>query len=206
MSSSPSSSLALDFFGLSLVDTPPSNTKIHTKNIAVKKVSRRIDDDEKLFVNPPDNQYDHLTIIDDSSCHTSARSSVDSSFSSQSESCQKENDDSSFTTEESSDHDPDPVWILKSKVDGYTLNDSSASYATFGSTKWPPISLPKALYRTLYPHQKIGVRWLASLHNRRETDHVGGGVLGDDMVRMQIRIIMKYSHYYFLIYIYTYLP
>jgi hypothetical protein len=74
----------------------------------------------------------------------------------------------------------DPVWILESPEIGYVLNDQCTSYNT--DIEWPAITLSQDLHRKLYPHQKIGVRWLASLHHRAEKFGVGGGLLGDDMV------------------------
>jgi hypothetical protein len=76
----------------------------------------------------------------------------------------------------------DPVWILESPEIGYVLNDRCTSYST--AIKWPRITLSHDLHAKLYPHQRIGVRWLASLHHRAEKFGVGGGLLGDDMVSL----------------------
>eukprot|EP00957_Ditylum_brightwellii_P106723 8141980-Ditylum_brightwellii.AAC.1 len=42
---------------------------------------------------------------------------------------------------------------------------------------YAPVRIPSDLYHRLYPHQRVGVRWIASLHNAPIT----GGILGDDM-------------------------
>jgi hypothetical protein len=39
-----------------------------------------------------------------------------------------------------------------------------------------PLAIPKALYDKLFPHQRIGVKWMWGLHQRGI-----GGILGDDM-------------------------
>jgi hypothetical protein len=99
--------------------------------------------------------------------------------------CEREEDnikskkDSIMDMEESG---KDPVWILESPEIGYVLNDRCTSYST--AIKWPRITLSHDLHAKLYPHQRIGVRWLASLHHRAEKFGVGGGLLGDDMVSL----------------------
>jgi hypothetical protein len=42
--------------------------------------------------------------------------------------------------------------------------------------RWPRLSVPMPLFRTLYTHQKSGVEWMAGLHVAGI-----GGILGDDM-------------------------
>jgi SNF2 family DNA or RNA helicase len=48
------------------------------------------------------------------------------------------------------------------------------------------LKLDEKIAETLYPHQKIGVEWLFSLHKQQK-----GGILGDDMVRADDRLLLK---------------
>lgn len=42
---------------------------------------------------------------------------------------------------------------------------------------WPRVRMPLSLYTNLYQHQRIGVQWMASLHD----NVIKGGILADDM-------------------------
>ena len=42
---------------------------------------------------------------------------------------------------------------------------------------WPRVRMPLSLYKNLYQHQRIGVQWMASLHD----NVIKGGILADDM-------------------------
>lgn len=74
--------------------------------------------------------------------------------------------------------DPDEcAWSLDSFNDAMYLSSHRAEDA---GVNWPEISVPCDLYERLYPHQKIGVQWMASMHINGI-----GGILGDDMVSFQ---------------------
>ncbi|KAL9183089.1 hypothetical protein ACHAXT_004876 [Thalassiosira profunda] len=76
------------------------------------------------------------------------------------------NDDESVTC-----FDACGCWALdeEHKGDLYLSDNSDAL--------WPKIRLPLALYNKLFPHQRIGIQWMASLHK----NEIRGGVLADDM-------------------------
>lgn len=69
-------------------------------------------------------------------------------------------------------------WRHDHYTDEYHLLGDHSNSARM-SIQWPTLTLPAPLYETLYPHQRTGVQWLASLHHRRKG--TGGGILGDDM-------------------------
>jgi SNF2 family DNA or RNA helicase len=54
--------------------------------------------------------------------------------------------------------------------------DSAANNHHHQQQRWPRLSVPMPLFRTLYTHQKSGVEWMAGLHVAGI-----GGILGDDM-------------------------
>ncbi len=47
------------------------------------------------------------------------------------------------------------------------------------------LHVPMATYEHMFPHQREGVAWLWSLH---KSD--AGGILGDDMVRFNMHVVM----------------
>ena len=53
------------------------------------------------------------------------------------------------------------------------------------SGNWPRIRLPFPSYQKLYPHQRIGIQWLASLHRNK----IKGGILADDMGMVRYNLI-----------------
>jgi SNF2 family DNA or RNA helicase len=195
MSSSPSASLTLDFLGLSLVDTPPSDKK--------GKAKRPIQNESR-----PDARHSRPIVLDDdddddileSSCDdrddptmnaTSDRNryyAIDSTL-------EEEDDEEDSILEHIDESEKDPVWILQSEKNGYVLNDQCTSYDT--AIQWPRLTLSRKMHTKLYPHQKIGVRWLASLHHRAEKFGVGGGILGDDMVGLPWVLTMYILKYPF---------
>ena len=63
------------------------------------------------------------------------------------------------------------IWDLDSghKGDLLLLGDKE--------NKWPKVQLPLIVYEKLFNHQRIGVQWMASLHD----SIIGGGILADDM-------------------------
>lgn len=71
----------------------------------------------------------------------------------------------------------------ESRHSAWTYDDASDEYfltgmvdAIKGEVLWPRLRIPRDLYNCLYDHQKVGVQWMASLHNGGI-----GGILGDDM-------------------------
>jgi len=65
------------------------------------------------------------------------------------------------------------AWAHDDETDEYYF--SSALLEIEGVT-WPYFSIPRRLYDSLYPHQKVGVQWMASMHSNKT-----GGILADDM-------------------------
>ena len=65
------------------------------------------------------------------------------------------------------------AWHCNSKTNCYTLKGPCA---ISGNDDWPNIQTSSKLYQKLYPHQRIGIQWLASMHCKGV-----GGILGDDM-------------------------
>jgi SNF2 family DNA or RNA helicase len=63
------------------------------------------------------------------------------------------------------------IWDLDSEHKGDLLLSSDKE------TKWPKVRLPLIVYDKLFNHQRIGVQWMASLHD----SVIGGGILADDM-------------------------
>ena len=70
------------------------------------------------------------------------------------------------------DEPTDSAWKHDSATDEYYLSGSGGGERV----QWPNLRVPAALYRRLFPHQRVGVQWIGSLH----TGGVGG-ILGDDM-------------------------
>ena len=68
----------------------------------------------------------------------------------------------------------DSAWTHDAEADEFYLSGSGSGAG--GSDMWPNLRLPAELYQRLYPHQKIGVQWMASMHRGGV-----GGILGDDM-------------------------
>ena len=71
------------------------------------------------------------------------------------------------------------AWCHDQDTDEYYL--SSKNYCIPGVT-WPALRLPAELFNRLFPHQKTGVQWIASLHSKKI-----GGLLGDDMGLGKVR-------------------
>lgn len=69
--------------------------------------------------------------------------------------------------------DDDDAWAYDKVTDEYFL--STANFDIAGVV-WPEFRIPSDLYNSLYPHQKVGVQWMASLHSNKI-----GGILADDM-------------------------
>jgi len=67
----------------------------------------------------------------------------------------------------------DSAWKHDAEADEYYL---SSGRGDRGCDGWPNLRLPAQLYQRLYPHQRVGVQWMASLHRGGI-----GGILGDDM-------------------------
>jgi len=67
----------------------------------------------------------------------------------------------------------DSAWKHDAEADEYYLSSGGGGRGCDG---WPNLRLPTQLYQRLYPHQRIGVQWMASLHRGGI-----GGILGDDM-------------------------
>jgi SNF2 family DNA or RNA helicase len=53
------------------------------------------------------------------------------------------------------------------------------------SGKWPKIRLPFSTYQRLFPHQRIGIQWMASLHRNA----IKGGILADDMGMVRVLLL-----------------
>ena len=67
----------------------------------------------------------------------------------------------------------DCAWVTDVESDEVFL---SAEKYEIPNVSWPKLRIPSKLFERLYCHQKVGVQWMASLHNSRI-----GGILGDDM-------------------------
>ena len=63
----------------------------------------------------------------------------------------------------------DSAWAYDNAKGEFFL--TSAEFEIFGVT-WPKFSLPEKLFESLYPHQKVGVQWAASMHS-----NMIGGIL-----------------------------
>lgn len=72
------------------------------------------------------------------------------------------------------DEPTNSAWKHDGATDEYHLSGSGGSEEC---VQWPSLRVPAALYRRLFPHQRVGVQWMGSLH----AGGVGGGILGDDM-------------------------
>jgi SNF2 family DNA or RNA helicase len=164
--SSPSS-LELDFLGLSLVDTPPS-----TKHAVDRRQNRLFAN----LTNTSDEEKNDLTVHKFSASNEN-HLNHDDLGQSREKSISAECDYSELQIES----EPDPIWNYDPDKKSFVLNHKCSTYDT--NIQWPSITLSKEIHGKLYAHQKIGVRWLASLHHRMEQYGIGGGILGDDMVR-----------------------
>ena len=78
------------------------------------------------------------------------------------------------------EQDEGTVWCRNSKNGSFRLNGSCTSIS--GNDVWPNMELNPKFYQNLYPHQRIGIQWLASMHCKRV-----GGILGDDMGLGKVR-------------------
>lgn len=56
------------------------------------------------------------------------------------------------------------AWVHDCKNDEYFL--SSIDCDIDGGV-WPALRIPADLYNSLYPHQKVGVQWMASMHSKK---------------------------------------
>jgi SNF2 family DNA or RNA helicase len=63
----------------------------------------------------------------------------------------------------------DSAWAYDNAKGEFFL--TSAEFEIAG-VMWPKFSLPANLFKSLYPHQKVGVQWAASLHS-----NMIGGIL-----------------------------
>jgi len=63
--------------------------------------------------------------------------------------------------------EPESSWVFKKKTKEYCLKDSQSA----------KIILPKKVYKKLFDYQRVGVHWMATLHE----NNIQGGILGDDM-------------------------
>jgi SNF2 family DNA or RNA helicase len=71
------------------------------------------------------------------------------------------------------DQDKRHFYLEESDEESFT---SAANNQPQQQQRWPRLSVPMPLFRTLYTHQKSGVEWMAGLHVAGI-----GGILGDDM-------------------------
>jgi len=65
----------------------------------------------------------------------------------------------------------DSAWSLDRQTNEYFL-----SFKKISHVRWPKLRVPASLFRQLFWHQKVGVQWMATLH-----ENGIGGILGDDM-------------------------
>lgn len=70
-----------------------------------------------------------------------------------------------------SDEDPSSAWTFSKQYQEYYLSKRKVE-----GVPWPRLCLPSYVFKSLYPHQKTGVQWMAKRHAERI-----GGILGDDM-------------------------
>ena len=63
------------------------------------------------------------------------------------------------------------AWVLEPTTNEYYLGKDCNMVED--ADYWPSIRIPSDLYHRLYPHQKLGVQWMASMH-----ENVVGGILG----------------------------
>ena len=92
-----------------------------------------------------------------------------------------DNDDSPFGRSANDDDDltekmnnltmdsEDSAWVYDKNKREFHLASSQSSTTTSSMFEvvddpWPELSLPVKLFESLYPHQKVGVQWAASMH------------------------------------------
>lgn len=132
------------------------------------------DDDESEYVDDDDKgrNADTSFVFDDEVSINS------SSISRRSSSSRSSTDDKSVTC-----FDSCGCWELDEGGRDFILPSSSSSssdttiHTNNSTVQWPKVRLPLPLYNKLFQHQRIGVQWMASLHNNT----IQGGILADDM-------------------------
>lgn len=55
------------------------------------------------------------------------------------------------------------AWVHDRKNDEYFLSSIDCD---IDGVVWPALRIPADLYTSLYPHQKVGVQWMASMHSK----------------------------------------
>ena len=114
--------------------------------------------------NRPDEEEASFGGNDDAFRATTVDDSYDEWVSVGSDSDNEKDDDESVTC-----FDACGCWALDEAHAGdLYLADNS-------DVRWPKIRLPLALYNKLFPHQRIGTQWMASLHRNK----IKGGILGE---------------------------
>lgn len=74
------------------------------------------------------------------------------------------------------------AWSFDRRHDEYFLCSKAVP-----NVPWPDLRVPADLFRNLFPHQKVAVQWMASLH-----ENGIGGCLADDMGMGKTRMVLTY--------------
>ncbi|GKY93801.1 hypothetical protein MPSEU_000347300 [Mayamaea pseudoterrestris] len=105
-----------------------------------------------------------INLVDDAETSDRSMCSDDESFDDHTIEEDEESEDASL-------FDPDSAWAFNKQDQEYFLSKQKAPHVS-----WPSLRVPAPLFKTLFPHQKVGVQWMAERH----ADNIGG-ILGDDM-------------------------
>lgn len=134
-------------------------------------------DDESIFVNHGLSQSNRKNVIvidssdDEVTPHTKTKNAMHDSFDSDS------SDDGAPSGRSASNDDDltdkmnkltmeseESAWAYNKKKDEFHLDGSKFKIV---DVTWPDFSLPAKLFESLYPHQKVGVQWAASMHSNK---------------------------------------
>lgn len=122
-------------------------------------------DDESFRFDSSEDDSDHDDIDSEDDC-----SGTDGGRETNNEDEECDNDDDSVITLEG-------CWTADDESDSHHNNGDLHLASSNDCIQWPRIRLPMALYKKLFPHQRVGVQWMASLHK----NEIKGGILADDM-------------------------
>jgi hypothetical protein len=124
-------------------------------------------DDESIFVNHGLSQTPRKNVLIDSSDDEFTPQSVDidsSDDNAPSGGPSNEDDDMTNKMNKLTMESEDSAWAYDKKRNEFFLARAEFENA---DVSWPNFSLPAKLFESLYPHQKVGVQWAASMHSHR---------------------------------------
>ena len=137
-------------------------------------------DDESIFVNHGLSQTPRKYVVMDSSDdedtpHSEAKNSMHNAIDVDIDSSDDDsplgrsaNDDDDLTDKMNklTMESEDSAWVYEKNKREFHLASTQTTDSKFEvvDVPWPEFSLPVKLFESLYPHQKVGVQWAASMH------------------------------------------